>query len=449
MENQENFGKISTIKKFNITQNENEANEVFIPKKLLGQKKLKMKDSQVKFFIKKNFYFRIDDTNECKKKISDSIAANEGRWSKEEHDKFLEGIVLYGINWKKVKTLIGTRTSIQVRSHAQKFFYKMKTCKDENLGIDFTLNSISNIRDMINQIKNHNSNLNIINIFKFLAYKCDNLEKSRKKIVAKNNKNFDFNQKNELNNQSNIINLKENCSYMKDNNFFFNQNSNINEKKAMKETQNINDSVSNNILDINNQNNIINILQNLLTMNYYSNAYNFLLSNNINSQNYDITNNVNKLLINYIISNNSLNSSNLINENALLSLALQNNILNNINNINFIHNNNNINLNNITNKNNIYGINNYNIINKINNGNNIDKIKDDFCIYTDKKDNNDIKDNNIDVKDNNIDNCNNKEDKDYNIDINKKDFQKNNMEKNNSTNEENSPNNNNISSYGI
>ena len=449
MENQETFGKISTIKKFNITQNENEANEVFIPKKLLGQKKLKMKDSQVKFIIKKNFYFRIDDTNECKKKISDSIAANEGRWSKEEHDKFLEGIVLYGINWKKVKTLIGTRTSIQVRSHAQKFFYKMKTCKDENLGIDFTLNSISNIRDMINQIKNHNSNLNIINVFKFLTYKCDNLEKSRKKIVAKNNKNFDFNQKNELNNQSNIINLKENCSYMKDNNFFFNQNSNINEQKTMKETQNINDSISNNILDINNQNNIINILQNLLTMNYYSNAYNFLLSNNINSQNYDITNNVNKLLINYIISNNSLNSSNLINENALLSLALQNNILNNINNINSIHNNNNINLNNITNKNNIYGINNYNIINKINNGNNIDKIKDDFCIYTDKKDNNDIKDNNIDVKENNIDNCNNKEDKDYNIDINKKDFQKNNMEKNNSTNEENSPNNNNISSYGI
>ena len=212
MENQENFGKNSTIKKFNITQNENEANEVFIPKKLLGQKKLKMKDSQVKFIIKKNFYFRIDDTNECKKKISDSIAANEGRWSKEEHDKFLEGIVLYGINWKKVKTLIGTRTSIQVRSHAQKFFYKMKTCKDENLGIDFTLNSISNIRDMINQIKNHNSNLNIINVFKFLTYKCDNLEKSRKKIVAKNNKNFDFNQKNEINNQSNIINLKENCS---------------------------------------------------------------------------------------------------------------------------------------------------------------------------------------------------------------------------------------------
>ena len=449
MENQENFGKISTIKKFNITQNENEANEVFIPKKLLGQKKLKMKDSQVKFIIKKNFYFRIDDTNECKKKISDSIAANEGRWSKEEHDKFLEGIVLYGINWKKVKTLIGTRTSIQVRSHAQKFFYKMKTCKDENLGIDFTLNSISNIRDMINQIKNHNSNLNIINVFKFLTYKCDNLEKSRKKIVVKNNKNFDFNQKNEINNQSNIINLKENCSYMKDNNFFFNQNSYINEQKTMKETQNINDSISNNILDINNQNNIINILQNLLTMNYYSNAYNFLLSNNINSQNYDITNNVNKLLINYIISNNSLNSSNLINENALLSLALQNNILNNINNINFIHNNNNINLNNITNKNNINGINNYNIINKINNGNNINKIKDDFCIYTNKKDNNDIKDNNIDVKENNIDNCNNKEDKDYNIDINKKDFQKNNMEKNNSTNEENSPNNNNISSYGI
>ena len=58
-------------------------------------------------------------------------------------------------------------------------------------------------------------------------------------------------------------------------------------------------------------------------MNYYSNVYNFLLSNNennINSPNYDITNSVNKLLINYLISNSSLNSSTLFNENVLLSL---------------------------------------------------------------------------------------------------------------------------------
>ena len=299
----------------------------------------------------------------------------------------------------------------------------MKTCKDENLGIDFTLNSICNIRDMINQIKNHNSNYNIINVFKYLTYKCDNLEKSRKKIIVKNNKSFDFN-KNELNIQPNIISLKENAPNMIDNDFFFNQNNIINEQKAIKETQKFYDNNSDNLLKINNHINIINILQNLLAMNYYSNAYNFLLSNNennINSPNYDITNSVNKLLINYLISNNSLNSSNLLKENFLLSLALQNNILNNINNIN-----NNINLNNINYRNNINDINNYNIINNLNNENenNINKIKNDSLISIDKK-------NNIDSKDDNNDNKDNKDNKDYNIDINKKYFLFNNIEKNN------------------
>ena len=72
---------------------------------------------------------------------------------------------------EEVKTMIGARTSIQVRSHAQKFYYKMKTCKDGKLGIDLTSNSICNIRDMISQIKNNNSNYNINDIFKYLAYK--------------------------------------------------------------------------------------------------------------------------------------------------------------------------------------------------------------------------------------------------------------------------------------
>ena len=450
MENQENNEKNSIIKKFNITQKESEANDMFISKKLFAPKMFKLKDSQVRFITKKNFYFKIEDTNECKKKSSDNIIANEGRWSKEEHEKFLEGIVLYGINWKKVKTLIGTRTSIQVRSHAQKFFYKMKTCKDESLGIDFTLNSICNIRDMINQIKNNNSQYKIINVFKYLTYKCDNLEKSRKKVVVKGDNNF---KKNELNNPPNIINLKENDLNLNESNFFFNQNNIINDQKIMKETQNINNNYSNISSNMNNQNNIINILHNLLKISYYSNAYNFLLSSNVNSSNYDITNSVNKLLINFLITNNSLNNSNLINENILLSLALQNNILNNINNINFIHNiNNNIDLNNVNYKNNINDISNYNFINNIENGNknknNNVKDNQDFGIHIDEKDN--IKDN-IDNNNNNdnIDNINNRDNKDCNIELNKEDFLYINKEKNNSPNEKNCINNNNIPSQSI
>lgn len=45
---------------------------------------------------------------------------NHGRWSKEEHRKFLEAIQIYGRDWKKVQYYVGTRTSTQARSHAQK-----------------------------------------------------------------------------------------------------------------------------------------------------------------------------------------------------------------------------------------------------------------------------------------------------------------------------------------
>lgn len=48
-----------------------------------------------------------------------------GRWSKEEHEKFLEAYRLYGKEWKKVQTYIGTRSTTQVRSHAQKYLAKL------------------------------------------------------------------------------------------------------------------------------------------------------------------------------------------------------------------------------------------------------------------------------------------------------------------------------------
>ena len=57
---------------------------------------------------------------------------NEGRWSYEEHIKFIEGIIQFGKNWKNVQKYVGSRTSAQARSHAQKFFLKLKTMKNNN-----------------------------------------------------------------------------------------------------------------------------------------------------------------------------------------------------------------------------------------------------------------------------------------------------------------------------
>jgi len=50
---------------------------------------------------------------------------SSGRWSQEEHEQFLEGLKVYGREWKKVAQRIPTRTSAQIRSHAQKYFAKL------------------------------------------------------------------------------------------------------------------------------------------------------------------------------------------------------------------------------------------------------------------------------------------------------------------------------------
>jgi SHAQKYF class myb-like DNA-binding protein len=48
-----------------------------------------------------------------------------GRWSEYEHLVFLDGLRLYGKQWKTIAGMIGTRTVVQVRTHAQKYFQKV------------------------------------------------------------------------------------------------------------------------------------------------------------------------------------------------------------------------------------------------------------------------------------------------------------------------------------
>ncbi|CAI2377551.1 unnamed protein product [Moneuplotes crassus] len=55
----------------------------------------------------------------------EKVGVNKGRWSSLEHFKFLEGIKMFGKDWKKLNLHIKTRTSVQIRSHAQKFFSKL------------------------------------------------------------------------------------------------------------------------------------------------------------------------------------------------------------------------------------------------------------------------------------------------------------------------------------
>lgn len=46
----------------------------------------------------------------------------KGRWTAEEHRLFLQGMEQHGKGWKKIATLLKSRTVVQIRSHAQKYF---------------------------------------------------------------------------------------------------------------------------------------------------------------------------------------------------------------------------------------------------------------------------------------------------------------------------------------
>ncbi|OMJ70449.1 hypothetical protein SteCoe_31569 [Stentor coeruleus] len=62
-----------------------------------------------------------------------------GHWSKEEHYRFIQGIQMYGKNWKKIYKCVGTRSSNQIRSHAQKYFQKFdKKNKQSNDNTDLS-----------------------------------------------------------------------------------------------------------------------------------------------------------------------------------------------------------------------------------------------------------------------------------------------------------------------
>ena len=103
----------------------------------------------------------------CKKKklfrtcnysyFDDSIKnTNEGKWSSEEHIKFIQSFVNYGKKWATIQKSVGTRSCSQVRSHAQKFFLRLKRLNTDKYSFNLRNNNIKSLSDVINIISINN-----------------------------------------------------------------------------------------------------------------------------------------------------------------------------------------------------------------------------------------------------------------------------------------------------
>lgn len=190
--NNKSFLGKKTKFKINYINNEKES--------FLNENKLKVKEMKIK---KEKIFSLIKEKSE-----------NEGRWNDDEHLRFIEAISIYGNNWKEVQKYVGTRSSNQVRSHAQKFILKLKTFKDDSLGIDLTDNSLKNLNDIIKVIKEIEKDNKNNNILLFMNQKLSeknmktnentfNKNKKKGKIIKNNNdikENIDMNTNIDINN---------------------------------------------------------------------------------------------------------------------------------------------------------------------------------------------------------------------------------------------------------
>ena len=65
-----------------------------------------------------------------------NLAEKTGRWTEVEHEAFKQGLELYGKEWIKVAELVGSRSVVQTRTHAQKYFQRLlKVANVDKMGV--------------------------------------------------------------------------------------------------------------------------------------------------------------------------------------------------------------------------------------------------------------------------------------------------------------------------
>ena len=107
----------------------------------------------IKFVLTK--HIPPNDTTFLQKKIQSTDSnsnseledLNNGRWNKEEQNRFAEAVLKFGNDWKKIQNYVFSRNITQVRSHAQKFLLKLKEnnfLKDKGLDKNLSWTKVMN-----------------------------------------------------------------------------------------------------------------------------------------------------------------------------------------------------------------------------------------------------------------------------------------------------------------
>lgn len=83
---------------------------------------------KVKFLTKqKKISFIVLNKKQKRKKNKRNNSFSNGRWTKDERNKFAYALWKFGSDWKKIGQYITTRSTFQIVSHAQKYLMKLKT----------------------------------------------------------------------------------------------------------------------------------------------------------------------------------------------------------------------------------------------------------------------------------------------------------------------------------
>ena len=348
---------------------------------------------------------------ENKSPFDTNIKFNSGRWTKEEHNKFIKGLIKFGNDWKMVQKIIRTRSSSQSRSNAQKFFLKLKNSikcakisNEQNKLYEFIFENNKGILDL-NDIKlTEEEKKQLVNIIISSINLFDKNKKSNKIVIlnTENYNNYSYN-----NYKDKFITKSDNKSFHSDEDdedLSQDENKNDNENNDYKNIKFINNKRKRSINENNDGGNIesnkdkkifyikkctkykyseeflINKENNNSKLNSNNSANNktknktithkFNIYTNNNEVNNINANNNNKT-INNIGNNYSNNNNNNINYQMINgNYIINNNIINIMNNYNNNYNSNNIDLGNLNLLNNNINTININNINFVNNESN-------------------------------------------------------------------------------